>query len=274
MDTISFALLGIVQGLTEFLPVSSSGHLILARELLGMQSVDGLAIDAVLQLATILALFVYFRVEFWSLIVDTFKWITGGIVETKQKVLLLAIILGTIPAGIAGLLLEEKMSTVFRSAEIVAWMLIAGSLLMALAEWVHARPKESIEESDQELTVWKGIGVGLFQCLALVPGMSRSGSTISGGLLLGLTREDAARFGFLLSGPIILLSGLKKLLDLVQGGEISSVGFPLLVGSVVAFVIGLFAIHFLLRYLKNHTLTVFIVYRLVLAIVVLAILHF
>lgn len=269
MDIFSLSALGLVQGLTEFLPVSSSGHLIIARDLLGVQGTDGLAVDAVLQLATALALLVYFRHDFLALLRDTFRWMGQQEVLYSQKVLILAIILGTIPAGIAGLLLEHSMETTFRSAELVAYTLLAGSFLMLLAEWVSRSRKETVLAENKNLTVWKGIGVGFFQCLALVPGISRSGATISGGLLLGLPREDAARFGFLLSFPIIFLSGMKKLLELMQSNEIHTLGVPLLVGSVVAFGVGLLAIHYLLRYLKTHTLGIFIVYRTVLAVTVL-----
>ena len=260
MELIAVIILGIVQGITEFLPISSSGHLILARELLGMEAQNGLAFDAVLQLATGLAVVAYFWRDLVRLFKSAVSYVSGKGIDATDRTLIVAIILGTIPAVIAGLLLETKMETVFRSASLVALMLIAGSVVMAGGELVAARYARG------PLTIKKGVGIGLFQCLALIPGFSRSGATISGGLLLGLTRENAARFGFLLSVPIILGSGLKKLFELETG---NSIGLPLVAGSLVAFIVGLSAIHFLMRYLKTRTLWVFMWYRLALAAVVL-----
>ncbi len=264
MDAIHLIVLGIVEGLTEFVPISSSGHLIIARSLLGIQIADGLAVDAVLQLAATLALFIYFRDDFWALIRDTVLWILGKGVEARQKVLILALILGSIPAGIFGLLLEKKMETVFRSVTVVAWMLIAGSILMLFAEWQGRR-----RQVKRPLSVWRGIQIGFYQCLALVPGISRSGATISGGLILGLSREEAARFGFLLSFPIIFASGLLKFYELIKSGDVHSFGLSILLGGLASFAFGLASIHYLLKYLKSHSLGVFIVYRIILASLIL-----
>jgi undecaprenyl-diphosphatase len=152
------------------------------------------------------------------------------------------------------------METVFRSATLVAAMLIVGSLVMWLAEKVATQKNE--------INLKRGFIIGCFQALALIPGMSRSGSTISGGLFVGLTRETAARFSFLLAAPIIFGSGMKKLLDLLSEGGMTG-GFSLLAGSIVAFVVGLAAIHWLLQYLKTKSLMPFVWYRIVLAIVIL-----
>ncbi len=233
-------LLGFIQGLTEFIPVSSSGHLILFRELFGIHGND-LAFDAVLQFATILAVLVYFWKDLWALLFD---W-------KKLKIIILA----TIPAVIVGLLLESYMETVFRNVTLLAATFILGSIIMLVAE--------KYAQQNKELNIKNGFVIGLFQCLALVPGMSRSGMTISGGLFTGLNREQATRFSFLLSFPIILGSGLKKLLDLP---EIHS---ELVWASAVAFVVGLASIHFLITFLRNHTLKTFAYYRIVLAIVIL-----
>lgn len=260
MDIISALILGAIQGLTEFLPISSSGHLILAREILGLQTENGLAVDAILQLATILAVGIYFYKDLISLAKAAVFFILRKPIDQKNKTLLIAIILGTIPALIAGLFLEKTMETVFRSAELVAITLILGSVLFWIAE--------KIAKQNKPLSINNGFLIGLFQTLALVPGVSRSGSTISGGLILGLTREQAARFSFLLSFPIILGSGFKKLLDLQREHLISSISSPLLLSFVTAFTIGLLCIHFLLYYLKNHTLNIFIIYRMALAIIV------
>lgn len=263
MTIFDSIVLGIVQGLTEFLPVSSSGHLILARQILGIQTTDGLAFDAVLQLATIAAVALYFWKDLYAIARTFFKIITKKSVESKEKTLFWAIAIGTIPAVIFGLFLESRMETLFRNVHLVALTLFLGSLMMFVAE-KYAR-------QNKDLTTGKGFVTGLFQVLALVPGISRSGATISGGLFVGLRREEAARFSFLLSFPIILGSGLKKLLDLYKMHELVSLGTPLWVGSLVAFVVGVAAIHFLISYLKKHTMNVFAVYRM---LVVLGIIIF
>jgi undecaprenyl-diphosphatase len=268
MDAIHLIVLGAVEGLTEFVPISSSGHLIIARSIFGLQSADGLSIDAVLQLSAALALFIYFRKDFWALIQDTIFWIIGKSVAAKQKVLILAIILGSVPAGILGLLLEKRMETTFRSVEIVAYTLIAGSLLMIFAERWGSRI-----QLKRPLSVWRGIQIGFYQCLALVPGISRSGATISGGLILGLSREEAARFGFLLSFPIIFASGLLKLYELIKGGEFHSFGSSIVLGMMASFAFGLASIHYLLKYLRSHSLWVFIAYRFLVALAILWILY-
>lgn len=264
MDIFSSIILGAIQGLTEFLPISSSGHLIIARDIFGWQGNIDMAFDAVLQLATILALIVYFWKDILKLLKSFFLMITGKIVEQKDKIIILGIILGTIPAIIAGLFLETYMETIFRSALLVSIVLIVGSGLMFFAE--------KFSKKDKELTIKKSVGIGFFQCLALIPGFSRSGATISGGLIFGLTREEAARFSFLLSIPIIAGSGCKKLLDLIQTGAMSYDYQGILLGSITAFVVGLFAIKFLMAFLKKYPLNIFIYYRLILAISVLSIL--
>lgn len=260
MDLFQALILGIVQGLTEFLPVSSTGHLILAREVLGINISSGLAVDAVLQLATILAVGIYFAKDLWRLFVTFLRWIGRKSVVEEDRTLLLAVIYGTIPAIILGLLLESYMETVFRSAGLVALTLVLGSILFWYAEKVATQ--------EASLTPFRGFIIGLFQTLALIPGMSRSGSTIAGGLILGLTREKAARFSFILSFPIIAGSGFKKFLDLSHEHVLGALGLPLLIGSLAAFLVGLAAIHFLIHYLRTHSLAVFTYYRIALAAVV------
>ncbi len=269
MDTatiFAYTILGVVQGLTEFLPVSSSGHLIIARDLLGLNAPSGLAVDAVLQLATVLAVVIYFWKDIWRLVKASVFLVVGrgARVEKKERTVLFALIVGTIPAVIAGLLLEKTMDTMFRSATLVAWMLIAGSGLFLVAEYVASR-----YEVKRPISVGRAIMIGIFQSLALIPGMSRSGATISGGLLLGLSREEAARFGFLLSVPIVLGAGAKKFLELGVSGLLEAQRVPLFIGSIISFLVGLAVIHYLLRYVRNHTLVVFVVYRVLLAAVVL-----
>lgn len=258
MSFLEAIALGVTQGLTEFIPVSSSGHLILIHKFFG-SSANDLALDAVLQLATVLAVLVYFRLELWELIKNTISIIVRKPVEQKEKTLIGALFFGTIPAIILGLLFESRIETTFRSIDLVAYGLLAGSALMFVAD--------RIVKTSGALTVKKGVIIGFFQSLALIPGVSRSGATISGGLLQGLNREEATRYSFLLSFPIILGSGLKKLLDLFDAtGGITGLQ---IVACLTAFVVGLFCIHYLLKYLKTHTLSVFIWYRVMLAIGIL-----
>jgi undecaprenyl-diphosphatase len=276
MGYIDAIILGAVQGLTEFLPVSSSGHLLLVRDLLQLPLVGTLTFDAVLQCATVLAVVVYFARDLWRIVLSALRYVTRKPVSEKEKTYLWAIILGTIPAIIFGLLLESRMDSVFRNVHLVALALISGSALMyfaqAFAEKKVSRgildtsPMSNIGESE-ELMIKKGIVIGFFQSLALVPGISRSGATISGGLLAGLSREEATRFSFLLSVPILVGSGLKKLLEVdftASGGILGS----LFAGSLVSFVVGFLAIHYFIKYLKTHTLSVFIWYRVLLALAI------
>ena len=260
MTILTGLILGIVQGLTEFIPVSSSGHLILAHKFLGSVSSNDLSIDAVLQLATVLAVLVYFWKDLWGLLMSFFRFVVKKPIEYKERTLLISIIIGTIPALVLGLILEKYMESMFREAHFVAYALFLGSVLMYVAE--------RFAKQNKELTIVKGFQIGLYQCLALLSGVSRSGSTISGGLLSGLSREEATRFSFLLSFPIILGSGLKKLYDLIKMGNLVSLGLPLGVAFVAAFVVGMFAIHFLIKYLRQHKLTVFVWYRVALAVII------
>ncbi len=270
MDYGQSALLGLVEGLTEFLPVSSTGHLILVREFFGVDPANGLAIDAVLQLATTLAIVAYFWNDILKLASTALSSALGKATDAGEKRLLGAIVLGTIPALILGFLLEETMATTFRNPELVAWALIAGSAVMLAAELIAARTKAP--KLIHELGAGKGFLVGIFQALALVPGMSRSGMTISAGLFFGLTRDAAARFGFLLSVPILAGAGLKKFIELAQTGTLAAIGPELLVGSIIAFLSGIAAIHWLLLFLRTRNLYPFIVYRVVLAGILLFVL--
>jgi undecaprenyl-diphosphatase len=252
MTFFQSAILGLVQGLTEFIPVSSTGHLILSRQLLGLPLAGSISFDAILQLATAVALICYFWHDIWN------------IISFKNKNLILPLIIGTIPAVVLGLLLESYMDTYFRGTHVVAIALVAGSILFFFAEKFLKN-----NSYPTGVTIKKGLMIGLFQCLALVPGFSRSGATISGGLFNRLSREDAARFSFLLSIPIILGTGLKKLLDIYQGGELATLEHSLFIAAIFAFISGILAIHFLLKFLKNHSLNYFGVYRILLAVVIL-----
>lgn len=257
MSWFDSILLGVVQGLTEFIPVSSTGHLILARDMLGLP-LSGLAFDAALHLATACAVLAYFFSDIRAMLRGSIRN------ERGARVLLVALVAGTVPALIAGFFLEETMDTMFRNIDLVAYALIAGSLLFVLAE--------KLPTQQSSLTVWKGIAVGCFQALALIPGLSRSGMSISGGLLLGLPREQAVRFAFLLSFPIILGAGTKKLLELASTGYAGGEWFALFFACAAAFISGLVAIHFMVRFLRTRSLMPFVYYRLALAALILLVL--
>lgn len=263
MDIFISILLGVVQGITEFLPVSSTGHLIIFHSIFGTGDTHGLAFDAVLHLATATAVVLYFWKDIWVLFQTLLRTMGRMPVNQKDQVLLMALIGGTIPAVILGVMLESLMESVFRAPLLVAGVLVLGSLLFIYAEYMYKERGRSIET----LSLKKGFFIGLFQSLALIPGMSRSGASIAGGMILGLTRVEAARFAFLLAVPLLLGAGMKKLLELLNGGGEISIGV-LIAGSVTAFVVGLSAIHFMLSFVRKHTLWPFIIYRLVLALLI------
>lgn len=259
MTAVDAIILGIVQGITEFLPVSSTGHLVLVRAFLDIESSHALAFDAVLHLATALAVIVYFWRDIMLLANTVLRKLGRLPVNQKDMTLVYALIAGTVPAVVLGLLLESSMETLFRNPLLVAGVLVLGSFLFMYAEWVYLNRTRR-----PEVSVRKGFKIGLFQSLALLPGMSRSGASIAGGMFLGLTRHEAARFAFLLAIPVILGAGAKKMLELGMADDPiawSSIG----VGAAVAFLTGLLAIHFMLRFVRTHTLWPFIWYRIILA---------
>lgn len=269
MGFFTASILGFVQGVTEFLPISSTGHLILARSFLEIVDSHALAFDAVLQMATVCAVIVYFWRDLWTLLQTFLRYIGRMPVNARDINLVWALLIGTIPAVILGLLLEDAMEVLFRSPLLVAGVLVVGSGLFIIAETRYSkRPPQ------KEINIKTGFLIGLFQTLALIPGMSRSGSTIAGGMLLGLSRVEATRFGFLLAIPVILGAGLKKLMELLVIGSGEVVWSALAAGALVAFVVGLAAIHFMIRFVRTHTLWPFIWYRIVLAAVVVLALYY
>jgi len=256
-NLLSSVILGAVQGITEFLPVSSSGHLIITRDLLHLTTSSDFLFDVILHLATALAVVVYFRTDLWRIISSLFR----GIVLERDRILVMAIIIGTIPVFIAGLLFKSSIETIFRSDFVVVGGLIVGSIIFWYAE------KQA--KVDAELSVKSGFKIGLFQVLSLVPGMSRSGMTISGGLFSGLSRERAAVFSFLLGLPAIFGAGVLSLVDARDVISANGLGLDVLFGGAVAFIFGMLAIHVLLKYLRTHSLQPFIWYRFALAFVLL-----
>lgn len=268
MDTVSAIVLGFVQGITEFLPVSSTGHLVIIHSILGVEDQSSLAFDAMLHLATALAVIVYFFDELFVLVQTVFRKLGRLPVNTKDLMIVKAIAIGTIPAVIAGLLLESYMEVAFRNPILVALVLIFGSIFFMYAEYVYENNFHT-----GEMDMKTGLKIGLFQTLALIPGMSRSGATIAGGMILGLSRTDAARFSFLLAVPVILGAGAKKIIDLLSS-PMDVAWVPIGIGSFIAFVVGLAAIHFMITFVRKHSLWPFIWYRVGLAFFVLFIAFF
>lgn len=259
MSLLEAVILGVVQGLTEFLPVSSTGHLVLARALFDIEAQNALAFDAILHLATAAAVVLYFFLDIRTLANAALRKLARLPVNPRDMALLYALIIGTVPAVIVGVFLESYMETVFRDPLLVAGVLVAGSLFFMYAEWMYLKaPRQGA------ITPQKGLKIGLFQTLALLPGFSRSGATLAGGMLVGLTRHEAARFAFLMAIPIILGAGAKKLIELAASSE-AVAWTPIAVGAAVAFVTGLAAIHFMLAFLRRYTLWPFIWYRIILA---------
>jgi undecaprenyl-diphosphatase len=259
--------MGLVQGLTEFLPVSSSGHLIVVPELLGWDDpfIDSLAFSVMLHLGTLVALLVFFRADWLRLIPAWFASLRDrSIRDDPDRRLSWLLLVSTIPAIIAGLLLNDLIETPFRQARLVAVTLVVGAAILWLAERVGRRT-----QSITDLSARGALGIGVAQALALVPGISRSGVSISAGLFAGLDRESAARFSFLMATPITAGAGLYEVRKLLTGeaGVDVQLG-PLVAGMVAALLAGLAAIAILLRYLRTHPTTIFIAYRLVLAAVI------
>ena len=262
-------ILAITEALTEFLPISSSAHLILVRELLHIQTLGttDLAIDAVFQMGAIIAVLLYFWTDIKKIFIDTpLKLLVRQPVSGEESNMLWGIIAGTIPVIIVGILLEKTMETAFRHIVFVALFMFLGTVFMWVAQW-YQKKRQLYKKN---FTVIDGLWIGCAQVLALFSGFSRSGATISGGLLRGFSREDAVRFSFLLSFPAIVLSGLKKLYDLLP--LLTAHTLPiisLVVGFFVSAILGFIVIHYLLKFVKTHSFNIFIVYRFVLVAVLL-----
>ena len=269
MDTFVQALImGIVQGLTEFLPISSSGHLIIVPLLFGWTDpfITSLAFSVMLHIGTLAALLVYFRAEWLRLVPAGFAAVRDrSFAADPDRRLAWLLVAATIPAAIAGFLLNDVIETAFRDVGLVAVTLVVGAVILWLADRWGARTK-----GVEDVTLPLAFGLGVAQALALVPGISRSGISISAARFAGLDREAAARFSFLMATPITAGAALFEVRKLATGeaGVTVSLG-PLVVGMIAAFVSGILAIGFLLRYLRTRSLNVFVVYRLVLAAVVI-----
>ena len=296
MTLVEAIIIGIVQGLTEFIPVSSTAHLIFASKWLGLYGGSGAQLQAerttatiaVVQLGTLVAVFVYFARDIWAIsrafVLDHLALLrgggetnegseTGGAISrawaglSDEARLGWLVVIGSIPIGVVGLLFKDEIEGTFtKNLWVIATMMVAVGLLLALAEKVGARRREM-----RDLNLRDALAVGGAQVLSLLPGASRSGSTIMGGLFAGETRETAARFSFLLSIPAITASGLLELREAVEklpGGS----ALPLAVATVTAGLVGYASIWFLLRFLRTRSTFAFIAYRLAVGLALLALL--
>jgi undecaprenyl-diphosphatase len=268
MSWVQVIVLSVVQGLTEFLPVSSSGHLAIVSQLFFSDDA-GASFTAVTQLGTELAVLIYFARDIGRIVVAWFGGLRNAARRSADYWLGWWVIIGTIPICVLGLLFKDQIRSGVRNLWIVAIALIAFSAVIAAAEY-YGKQTRHVEQ-----LTWKdAVIVGLAQCLALVPGVSRSGATISAGLFLGQDRELAARFGFLLAIPAVLASGLFSLPDafkpVTEG--MSATGAQLIVSIVIAFVVGFAAIAWFLKFLVRHGMYWFVGYRVILGVVVLILL--
>ncbi len=267
MDYLDAVILGIVEGLTEFLPVSSTGHLTIAEKALGLELDDPAvtAYTAVIQTGAILAVVVYFAKDIARIAT---AWVRGlydaewrGHRDHRMG---WYVIVGSIPVGLAGLLGKDLIKGDLRSLWVVGIALVVWSVVMWLAERVATQ-----ERSEKQLTLRDAVLVGLVQIVSLVPGVSRSGATISAGLFLGIDRVAATRLSFFLSIPALMAAGIYELPDALDGSI--AVG-PMVVGTVVAFVVAFASVAWLLRFVAHHTIAWFVPYRVVLGVAILALL--
>ena len=255
--TLQAALLGIVQGLTEFLPVSSSAHLILARALFGFDGDKfGLAFDVACHVGTVVAVLIYFRRDVARMIAALPRLFDAADPEAR---LIWLIVAGTIPAIVAGLLFKHEIEDHLRTPPVAAAMLALGAVLLVAADRAGAKTR-----GDGSLTLAEAVMIGCAQAVALVPGVSRSGATITVALLIGLRRADAARFIFLLAIPAILGAAASEAPKLLKAG-LGDTASLFAIGVVSSAVVGYVAVKYFIRYLANHSLDVFAWYRLALA---------
>src|SRR5215210_2670268 len=292
MSIFQAIILGIVQGLTEFIPISSTAHLIFASRAIGLYENEAMRAElttatiAVIQLGTLLAVLIYFARDIWNItsafIRDHYALLRGRRSEaaeataratgqptrlSKEAWLGWLVIIGSLPVGIVGLLLKKQIEGTFtKNLWVIATMMIVVALFLLVAEMVGKREREI-----EHLGVKDALAVGGAQVLSLIPGASRSGSTIMGGLFAGETRETAARFSFLLSIPAITASGLLELKEAVHRLPAGS-AVPLAVATVISGLVGYASIWFLLRYLREHSTAVFVGYRVVVGALIILLL--
>ena len=275
MNILQAILLGIIQGLTEFLPISSTGHLTLAGQFMHLISnqhpEEWTAFIAVIQLGTVIAVIIYFWKDLWEIIFDFLNEnVKHRVKLSEQKLnsrLGWLIIIGSIPVGVIGLSLKKIIEgTLTKDLYVIAFSLIGLAIILAIAEKI-AKLKKDLTK----ITKWDAFWVGVAQCFALIPGSSRSGTTITAGLFLGMNRETAARFSFLLSIPAVLASGLLELYESLKFIN-PSMALNMIVSTIFAFIFGYLSIDFLLKYLRKNTTLIFVYYRIALGVIILILL--
>lgn len=260
MEWVDAIIIGLVQGITEFFPISSSAHLAFASEWLKLDLVNRLALDAVGHFTAALAALFYFWSEVWNLLQVLMRKLGRLPVNDKDITLLYSLLVGSIPIAILGLLLDSYVFEHFQSISVVAGVLFLSSIFFMYTEWkYYLRPVHG------ELTLNRAWSIGLFQILALLPGVSRTGITIVGGMLIGLTRHESIKFSFLLAIPAMLGIGIKKTMNLLS--EVSgTIEWPMVaVGALTSFVMSLIVIHYFLRFTRKNTLWPFAWYGIILA---------
>jgi undecaprenyl-diphosphatase len=258
LDIFQAAILGLVQGLGEFLPISSSAQLVLVPWLFNWED-PGLTFDIALHIGTLIAVVIYF----WK---DWLILITKGMsnIQTREGRLFWYLVLATIPGAVIGLLLEQKAETIFRNPVLIAIMLIALGIVLYLVDRKSAKKIEA-----ENISLKTSFLIGSSQALAIIPGVSRSGITMTTGLFMGLTREGAARFSFLLSAPIIFGAAVIKIPHVIANPAMINTSF--IVGMIVSCITGLASIGFLLRYLQTKSFLPFVIYRFALGALVLTV---
>ena len=266
MDILSTIILGIIQGIAEFLPISSSAHLIIFRDLFGiganMSHDMALSFDIALHLGTLLAIGLFF---FKNFIMMISKGLTKGVKDKEGKIFWYLIV-ATIPAAIAGILFEDIIEKIIRgNFIIIASALAIMGILIFLAD-KYGKNKKVVKD----MTLKDAFLIGCSQTLALIPGFSRSGTTIAAARTLGIERENAAKFSFYLSAPVVCGAVVLELLDSATWTIIAMQPLTIIIGILISFVVGLICIKYLLKYLQKHNFKVFMIYRIILAIIVLA----
>lgn len=261
MTILQAFILGLIQGLTEFIPVSSSGHLVILHHAFGV-SENGLAFDVALHAGTLIALIMYF----WK---DLIVYAQALFVKRKETRLSWLLVAATIPAAVIGFLLESSAESVFRSGRLVGITMLTFGLIMILAEQYYKRRKDHTELKD--ISAKEAMAMGFAQAIAIIPGVSRSGSTITAGLLAGLDRVSATRFSFLLGIPITAGAVLKVFTEDGIMQQFADERAAVIVGILTAMASGLFAIRFMLRFLSKHGLYIFGYYRIILGLILIMI---
>lgn len=266
MTAIQAIVLGVIQGLTEFLPVSSSGHLVFVPKFLGWAD-QGLEFDAIIHIATLGAVIFFFRKKIWALLKSLFHFRSQSVEDKAQRKFIFFLVLSTLPAGIFGFFANNWIEVNLRAAWIVGFNMIFWGIILGISEWY--RKKQGEGKNLDQTTVKHSILMGIAQALALFPGTSRSGITITAGMFSGLTKKAAAEYSFLMSIPIIAMAGLLHVVEIIQNGFISTSLSTLGIGFFSAFLSGMFAIWFLMKIIEKWSLRPFVYYRIIIGILIL-----